>query len=129
MFLTFTPEELEELRRFDAEIDAAPMEYEDYLISNFVEALLFPERERERAKRRERERRTYERDAEKRRQYQREYRAAHKEEAAARKRAYYEANRGAGTCPTAGIQAAQGPGHGSGEGGPTGRRCRAETGL
>ena len=65
MFLTFTPEELEELRRFDAEIDVAPMEYEDYLISDFVEALLFPERERERAKRRERERRAYERDAEK----------------------------------------------------------------
>lgn len=94
MLLTFTSEELEELRRFDAEIDAAPMEYEDYLLSDFVEALLFPEREQERAKRREYSRQTYERDAEKRRQYQREYRAAHKEEAAARKRAYYEANRG-----------------------------------
>ena len=93
MFLTFTPEELEELRRFDAEIDAAPMEYEDYLISDFVEALLFPDRERRRAQRREHDRRTYEREAEKRRQYQREYRAAHKEGEAAKRHAYYEANR------------------------------------
>ena len=93
VFLTFTPEELEELRRFDAEVDAAPMTYEDYQISDFVEQLLFPERLFERARWREYKRRTYERDGEKRRQYQREYRAAHKEEAAARKRVYYEANR------------------------------------
>ena len=93
MFLTFTPEELEELRRFNAEIDAAPMTYEDYQISAFVEALLFPDRERRRAQRREHDRRTYEREAEKRRQYQREYRAVHKEDEAAKRHSYYEANR------------------------------------
>lgn len=93
MFLTFTPEELEELRRFDAEVDAAPMEHEDFLISDFVEALLFPERERARAKQRAESRRRYEHRKEKARAYDREYQAAHREEVAARKRAWYQANR------------------------------------
>lgn len=89
----FTPEELEELRRIDAEIDAAPLDFEDWKTLDLVEALLFPERERERAKRREYSRRYYEQTKERRRQYSREYRAAHLEEEAARKRAWYQASR------------------------------------
>lgn len=91
--MTFTPEEREELRRYDAMIDAAPMTYEDYQLSDFVEALLFPERERARAKQRTAARRRYERRKEKARAYDREYQAAHREEVAARKRAWYQANR------------------------------------
>lgn len=92
--MTFTSEELEELRRYDTMIDAAPMTYEDYQLSDFVEALLFPERERARAKQRAESRRRYERRKEKARAYDREYQAAHREEVAARKRAWYQANRG-----------------------------------
>ncbi len=91
--MTFTPEELEELRRYDALIDAAPMTYKDYLLSDFVEALLFPEREYERKKQREAARRRYERRKEAVSAYGKEYRAAHKEQEAARKRAWYQANR------------------------------------
>lgn len=89
----FSPEELEELRRVDAEIDAAPLDYEDWKAVELVEALLFPERERERAKRREYSRRTYERNAEKIKQYSREYYQVHWEEIRAHKRAWYQANR------------------------------------
>ena len=43
----FTPEELEELRRFDAEIDAAEITDEDYRISDLIDSLLEePERKR-----------------------------------------------------------------------------------
>ena len=44
--MAFTEKELEELRRFDALIDAAPMTYQDYIISDFVEGILFPEQEK-----------------------------------------------------------------------------------
>lgn len=37
----FTPEELEELRRFDAEIDAQPMAVEDYQEERYVDRMLF----------------------------------------------------------------------------------------
>lgn len=93
MFVTFSPEELEALRRFDAEIDAAPMEYEDFLISDFVEALLFPDREPEQVKRRGCKRREYEQHRERYLAYNREYRATHQEAEKARKRAWYQANR------------------------------------
>lgn len=90
----FTPEELEELRRFDAEIDAAPLNFEDWKTIELVEALLSPDCDRERAKRREYNRRYYEHAKEKRRQYSRKYRAAHRESEAERKKAWYQANRG-----------------------------------
>ncbi len=93
MRTTFTPEELEELRRFDSLIDAAPMTHRDYLLSDFVEALLFPEREREREKKREAAHRRYERRKEAVSAYGREYRASHKQQEAARKRAWYQENR------------------------------------
>lgn len=85
MFVIFTPAELEELRRFDAEVDAAPMEYENFLISEFIDSLLFPERERKCQ--------SYERCRERYLQYQSKYRATHQEEERARKRAWYQANR------------------------------------
>lgn len=40
----FTPEELEELRRFDAMVDELPMTREDWKALALVEDLLFPER-------------------------------------------------------------------------------------
>ena len=91
--MTFTPEQREELRRFDTMVDAAQMTYEDYQRSDFVEALLFPELERERAKKRAENRRKYERRKEKAKAYDRAYQAAHREEVAERKRAWYQANR------------------------------------
>lgn len=47
--MAFTEKELEELRRFDALIDASPMTYRDYIISDFIEDILFPELEKQRA--------------------------------------------------------------------------------
>ena len=87
--MTFTPAELEELRRFDAEVDAAPMEYEDFLISELIDDLLFPEQRRKR----ERSHQSYERCRERCLQYGKEYRATHQEEERARKQAWYQANR------------------------------------
>lgn len=49
----FTAEELEELRRFDEEIDKADLTYEDYLIEDLVEDLLFPEKAAERERKAE----------------------------------------------------------------------------
>lgn len=86
---TFTPEELDELRRFDAEVDAAPMTYEDWKTLDLVEDLLFPER----ARQREASRRKYERSRERALSYSKEYSEAHKAEIAARKKAWYIANR------------------------------------
>ena len=47
--MAFTEKELEELRRFNALIDASPMTYRDYIISDFIEDILFPELEKQRA--------------------------------------------------------------------------------
>ena len=47
--MAFTEKELKELRRFDALIDASPMTYRDYIISDFIEDILFPELEKQRA--------------------------------------------------------------------------------
>lgn len=54
----FTAEELEELRRFDEEIDKAEMTVEDFALSDYIDDLLFPhkvatrERQRENYKKR-----------------------------------------------------------------------------
>lgn len=85
MFVTFTSEELEELRRFDAEIDAAPMTFEDYQISDFVEDLLFPGQKRSRQ--------SYDRYREWYIAYGREYRTAHQEEERRRKQRWYQENK------------------------------------
>ena len=97
--MAFTEKELEELRRFDALIDASPMTYRDYIISDFIEDILFPELEKQRAE----SHRRYQRRAESHRRYQRRknlakayaqaYQAAHREEVAAKKKAWYQANR------------------------------------
>lgn len=87
--MAFTEKELEELRRFDALIDAAPMTYQDYIISDFVEGILFPEQE----KRRETARCRYRRRKDQAKAYAQAYQAAHREEVAARKKAWYQANR------------------------------------
>lgn len=67
----FTPEELEELRRYDALVDESPMICEDWKALTLVEDLLFPERVVARKANRE----------------------ANRERETARKRAYYLANR------------------------------------
>lgn len=89
MFLTFTLAELEELRRIDAETDAAPMTYEDFMISELVDDLLFSEKKQER----ERGHQSYERYREWYLAYGRAYRATHQEQEKARKKAWYQANR------------------------------------
>ena len=48
----FTPEELEELRRIDAEIDAEPMTDEDYRLSDFIDGILFPEQKERKERKR-----------------------------------------------------------------------------
>ena len=87
----FTPEELEELRKYDALVDASPMTHQDYTLSAFVDSLLFPDMQRE--KRREAAHRRYEKRKDYVSAYGKEYRAAHKEREAARKKAWYERNR------------------------------------
>ena len=49
---SFTAEELEELRRFDAEVDAAEMAEEDYGVTGLVDDLLFPQKAKERERKR-----------------------------------------------------------------------------
>lgn len=53
MVSTFTAEELLELRKYDEEVDAADLSYDDYLSEDFVEDLLFPEKAQMREKRKE----------------------------------------------------------------------------
>lgn len=90
---SFTPEELEELKRIDAELDAAPLTLEDYEAQEFVDDLLFPEKAKERAKNTESKRRYYERNKEKILAYHNARREADPEKEAARKRAWYQANK------------------------------------
>lgn len=94
----FTPEELEELRRFDEEIDAEGFTCDELEDAAVVEGLLFPEREKQLARRRELWKLrvqqmiadgTYDEF----RQKQADYAEAHKEEIAARRHRYYEENK------------------------------------
>ena len=96
----FSPEELEELRKFDSEIDAAEMTEEDYKISDFVDELLFPERAKKNARSRsayaERKRAqiesgTYETV---RQGYKKAYAAKDKDKERERKRRWYQENKG-----------------------------------
>ena len=85
----FTPEELEELRQYDAMVDASPMSHEDWKVLGLVEDLLFPERAREReAGRKARAARAQEGRAR-----SKAYQEANKERIAARQRAWYQKNR------------------------------------
>ena len=87
--MAFTEKELKELRRFDALIDASPMTYRDYIISDFIEDILFPELEKQRAE----AYRRYQRRKNQAKAYAEAYQAAHREEVVARKKAWYQANR------------------------------------
>ena len=80
----FTPQELEELRLFDAAVDAQPFTREDRAISDFVEELLFPGRAKELEARR-----PYGRE------YSKAYYQAHKEEIKAKKAAWYQRRKAA----------------------------------
>ena len=75
----FTEEELEELRRFDAMVDAEPMTHEDYAQLDFIEELLFSgqktPQEKKQAEQNER---------------RKQWRLEHPEEARARDRAAYQ---------------------------------------
>lgn len=86
---TFTPEELEELRRYDALVDESPMTCEDWKALTLIEDLLFPERVAVRKANHARYLRRKEAMAAR----GKAYREANREREAARKRAYYQANR------------------------------------
>lgn len=86
---TFTPEELEELRRYDALVDESPMTCEDWKALTLVEDLLFPERVAVRKANHAR----YLRRKEAMAAHGKTYREANREREAARKMAYYLANR------------------------------------
>lgn len=91
----FTPEELEELKRIDAELDAMPVTPAEYAALEFIEELLFPEKatarkEKDRARRRS----YYEEHREECLEVGRAYYQEHKEEIAARKARWYQANKG-----------------------------------
>lgn len=86
---TFTPEELEELRRFDALVDESPMTCEDWKALALVEDLLFHERVAAKKANHARYLRRKEAMAAR----GKAYREANRERETARKRAYYQANR------------------------------------
>lgn len=90
----FTPEELEELKRIDAELDAQPVTQAEYDALEFIEELLFPEKtsarkEKDRARRRA----YYEAHREECLEAGRAYYAEHKDEIAARKARFYQENK------------------------------------
>ena len=95
----FTPEELEELRKFDEEVDAMELTYADYLLEDLVEDLLFPEKAATRVKRSTKRREqidakkkdgTYEAVA---RKYKEDYAKKDKAAERERKRAWYQKNK------------------------------------
>jgi len=90
----FTPEELEELKRIDAELDTLPVTPAEYAALELIEELLFPEKatarkEKDRARRRS----YYEKHREEGLEAGRAYYQEHKEEIAARKARWYQANK------------------------------------
>ena len=94
----FTPEELEELRRFDEMIDNEPMRDEDYKLSDFVDDLLFPhlvqKREKSAAKDASQKAATIESgEIDKVREKARKYQEENREKIKARRAAYYQKNK------------------------------------
>ncbi len=94
-FTTFTAEELEELRRFDEEVDASELTYEDFLLEDLVEDLLFPERVVTRKKNVERRKRenASKTPEELSRKYKEDYAKRDKEAERQRKREWYKRNK------------------------------------
>ncbi len=91
-----TPEELEELRRFDGEIDNADLTLEDYEYSDFVDDLLFPEKRKARERRKESRTRATEASPEKvaeEAERMRRYYLEHQEEIADSHRRWYQKNK------------------------------------
>lgn len=76
----FTKEELEELRRFDAMVDAEPLTHEDYAQLDFIEELLFPGQKTQQKKKKQAERN----------ERMKQWRREHPDEARARDRAAYQ---------------------------------------
>lgn len=89
----FTPEELEELRAFDAMVDDEPMTLAEYEALDFIEGLLFPEKEPDREKDRARRRAYYESHREECLEACRVYHEKHKDEISARKARWYQENK------------------------------------
>lgn len=90
----FTAEELEELKRIDAELDSQPITMAEYEAMDLIEELLFPEKFTEKKERvRARRRAHYEEHREEHLEACRAYYAAHKEEIAARKARWYQENK------------------------------------
>lgn len=91
----FTAEELEELRKFDAEVDEADLTYEDYLLEDLVEDILFPEKAEERERRHEYRKAKREKVpvAERKRREKEAYAKRDKEAEKARKREWYRKNK------------------------------------
>ena len=76
----FTAEELEELKRIDAELDSQPITMAEYEAMDLIEELLFPEKFTEKKERvRARRRAHYEEHREEHLEACRAYYAAHKE--------------------------------------------------
>ena len=95
----FTPEELEELRVIDAEIDAEEMTDEDWRTSDFIDSILFPEKARANARKRaanaERRQaiiREYGEEALK-KKYKADYQKVDKEAERERKKIWYQQNK------------------------------------
>lgn len=96
----FTPEELEEMRRADEEIDAQELTLAELEASDERDADVIRARThcgtryaKKRKKNAERLRAYYAQNREKKLEYQRAYNLAHREEIAARKKAWYQKNK------------------------------------
>ena len=90
----FTPEELEELKRIDAELEAAPVSNEEVAAGiKRDRAAAFMAKDTAGQKAAERQRRYREANKEELAEYQRWYYEANKEELAEYQRRYYEANK------------------------------------
>lgn len=91
----FTAEELEELRKFDEEVEEAELTYEDYLLEDLVEDILFPEKAKEREKLHEyrKAKREAVPVAERKRKEKEAYAKKDKEAERARKREWYKKNK------------------------------------
>ena len=92
--MKFTREELEELKRFDAEVDKAPLTLQDYHQSAELDREVLHDR-KDNAHRRiaAQQKAWYEANRERVAAQQKAYREANRERIAAQKKAYYEANR------------------------------------
>lgn len=91
----FTPEELEELRKADAELDEEFVQTQEEINASRKrdKEVKFSRKDEKGRKVAERKRAYYEANKEKAADYQRAYREANKEKVAERNRAYREANR------------------------------------